>query len=88
MTKAVASELADMIDFEQLTPKQAHAARVMAGLSQKELAKLSGVSQKSISAFETGEIDPRLSTKRAIATALQESGIRLLNGGGVAPKTV
>ncbi len=45
-------------------------ARQKAGLSQRELADNAGLTQQSISAYETGRKDPTLSTlKRLLAAA-------------------
>ena len=41
------------------------------GLSQRGLAKLSGVGHITIARIETGVFDPRLSTLRALAKALE-----------------
>lgn len=46
------------------------AARVAAGLSQDDLASLSGLSRKTINRLEAGAIDPRLSTLEVVARAL------------------
>ena len=45
-------------------------ARNELGLTQKELAKLSGVSQANISKFETGSSCPHISTLKKIADGL------------------
>jgi transcriptional regulator with XRE-family HTH domain len=49
------------------------AARRRAQLTQAQLASASGVSQRHISALESGLADPKLSTVAALAAAL---GIR------------
>ena len=41
------------------------------GLSQRGLAKLSGVGHITIARIETGVCDPRLSTVQALAKALE-----------------
>ena len=41
------------------------------GLSQRRLAKLSGVGHITIARIETGGCDPRLSTVQALAKALE-----------------
>jgi DNA-binding XRE family transcriptional regulator len=46
------------------------AARTRVGLSQKDLARKSGVRQPHISKLEAGEMEPRLSTIFAIADTL------------------
>jgi HTH-type transcriptional regulator, competence development regulator len=45
-------------------------ARVKAGLSQSQLARLCGMVQSRIAEIEAGESDPRLSTVRRVAEAL------------------
>ena len=49
------------------------AARNELGLTQKELAKLSGVSQANISKFETVSSRPHISTLKKIADGLGKS---------------
>lgn len=46
------------------------AARLEAGLSQKELADRIGTGQANISRLESGEANPRLSTLKKLATEL------------------
>jgi transcriptional regulator with XRE-family HTH domain len=41
------------------------------GLSQRELARVSGVGHITIARIETGVFDPRLSTLRRLAKALK-----------------
>ncbi len=45
--------------------------RRAAGLTQRELAKLAGVSQSLIARIESGTVDPRASTLRRILKAIQ-----------------
>lgn len=53
-------------------------ARQKAGLSQREFADSAGLTQQSISAYETGRRDPSLETlKRLLAAAGFEMRIRL-----------
>lgn len=47
--------------------------RKAAGLTQKELAEISGVEQSNISKIERGEMQPMLDTARRIADALKKS---------------
>ena len=53
-----------------------HRARLR--LSQAALGKRVGLSANSISALETGEVDPRVDVMRRIAKALQVSFIYLV----------
>jgi len=52
------------------TPEDIRRMRIMAGLTQKELAERAGVSQSLIARIEAGTVDPRLSTLRKILKAL------------------
>lgn len=47
-------------------------ARQRAGLTQQELAELIGTTDKSISALETGRVEPSISQMQAIATSLNK----------------
>lgn len=55
------------------TPEDIRRMRIMAGLTQKELAERAGVSQSLIARIEAGTVDPRLSTLRKILKALMPS---------------
>jgi len=46
--------------------------RVSAGLTQRQLAKLTGISQAHIAKIESGKVDPRLSTVNKILRVLTE----------------
>lgn len=48
------------------------AARVEAGLTQDELAKLCGISQANISKYETGSSAPTLTTLKKIANGMRK----------------
>jgi len=54
-------------------------AREISGLSQRELADIVGVSQRAITAYETGVSLPRGTTARKLARALKVSVEYLLN---------
>jgi len=54
-------------------------AREISGLSQRELANIVGVSQRAITAYETGSSLPRGTNARKLAKALKVSVEYLLN---------
>lgn len=58
------------------------ALRKAKGLSQKDLAERTGLSQQHVSAIESGRIDPRISTLDAMAHAL---GAQITLRAGAAP---
>jgi transcriptional regulator with XRE-family HTH domain len=61
-----------------------HAARKQQGLSQRELASLTGISQPMISAIERGRQDPRHSTLERILVACgQELDLVIRGGRGI-----
>lgn len=62
--------------------RRIRAKREWLGLTQFELARKVGISQPSISAFESGAANPELKTLRIIARTLQESADYLLLGTG------
>ena len=60
------------------------AARRRMGLTQRELAKRTGIPQPMISAIERGQQDPRHGTlERIMAAAGQELDMVMRSGGGV-----
>jgi DNA-binding XRE family transcriptional regulator len=70
----------------RLTPRLCRAARALAGLEQKDLALLSGVSKSTIGAFEIKNESARLATmnNRALVEAFEKAGLEFVaeNGGG------
>lgn len=56
------------------------AARVKLGMDQVQLAKAAGVTNQTISQFETGKAAAHESTRSAIQTALEARGIVFTNG--------
>ncbi len=67
-----------------ITPAQCRAARGLLGLTQAEVAKVSGVSLRTIAHFEAGERRPISANLKAIQQMLEKSGVRFIaeNGGG------
>lgn len=58
------------------SPADLKKRRMELGLTQKELAKLAGVSQPLIARIESGDIDPRLSTLKKIFEALESVEVK------------
>jgi len=56
--------------LELPNPQDLKRLRLAAGLTQKELSQLAGVSQALIARIEAGSVDPRLSTLRRILNAI------------------
>lgn len=71
-----------------MTPEQCRAARALKGMSQEEVAALSGVGIQTLIAFESGKRQPYARTLDAIRAALEAAGVVFLpengNGPGVA----
>ncbi len=51
-------------------PSPIRAARIAAGMTQQQLADALGISQVSVTRWETGEREPRVSTLKRIASVL------------------
>ncbi|GCD65307.1 transcriptional regulator Xre [Acetobacter pasteurianus NBRC 3279] len=60
---------------------QVKAARALIGLSQDDLAALSGIPKRTIVRFELEEGTPRKSTVEAIKTTLENKGVRFISKG-------
>ena len=58
-----------------LDPRQVKAARILLGWSQEQLAKEAKCARASVSRFEAGSPDTKLSTVVAILTALKKAGM-------------
>lgn len=68
-----------------ITPEQIRGARAMLGLTQAELAKLAGLSTTGLNNIEKGSADPKVSSLRAIQTALEKAGIQFIDQNGHGP---
>ena len=72
-----------MLNKKLLTKEQCRAARGWLGLTQDELASVTGVVQKTIARFETGVVVPRDRTLMDLQRALEEMGIKFVFDGSV-----
>ena len=57
-----------------IEPEMLRNARLMAGMSQRRLSMLSGVSQALISMIEAGKVRPSFEAMRRISAVLEKSG--------------
>ncbi len=64
-----------------ITNAQIRAARALLNWKQTTLAKAAKVSEMSIKNLEKGDGDPRVSTVKAVQTALEAAGIEFIEGG-------
>ena len=67
-----------MISIEQI-----RAGRALLNWSQNQLAKAAGLTGRALSQLEQGQVEPRAKTLQAIAQALTDAGVELLEGSGV-----
>lgn len=73
-----------------ITSAQSRAARALLGVTQGDLAGLSGVSQRTIASFETDQRQPIPSIVAALQGALERAGVEFIeeNGGGAGIRLV
>lgn len=64
----------------EISPAQVRAARALLNLSQAELAKRAGVSQRSISGYEAETSQLMRANLAAVRQALEQAGITFTNG--------
>lgn len=67
----------------KISGKQIASARELLGLTQPELALAAGVSDQTISNFETNRSAPYPATVEKITAALERRGIEFTNGTGM-----
>src|ERR1700722_5530116 len=67
-----------MISIEQI-----RAARALLDLNQNELAKLAGVSMRTLNTLERSVIAPRMETMRLLQAVLESRGVQFLPDLGV-----
>ncbi len=68
-----------------ITPEQIRGARAMTGMTQADLARKAGISTTGLNNIERGSADPKISTLRAIQTALESSGVLFVPENGEGP---
>jgi DNA-binding XRE family transcriptional regulator len=73
-----------MPSTDLLTPRQTKAARALLGWGREALAKSAGIAPRTLIDFEIGARDPNRATRAAIARAIEDAGIALLEFEGVA----
>lgn len=59
--------------YREVFPSRMKQARKEAGLSQREVAELTGISLSNIAKYETGKLEPDLEKLGIIATFYQKS---------------
>lgn len=64
-----------------ITARQIRAARVLLGWSLQDLARHAGLSLNGIKRLESGHGDPRMSTVRAVKSALEAGGLEFVPAG-------
>jgi DNA-binding XRE family transcriptional regulator len=70
------------MDSPPILGRQVKAARALLSWTQLDLAKVSGVSEKTIVDFEDGKTKPQYNTTVKLRTALSGAGIEFQNDDG------
>lgn len=70
-----------------LTPRQLRAARALLGWSRDKLSDASKVPAVTISEFETGKTDPRLTTVNKLRRALERAGVVFIDVGEISSES-
>lgn len=65
-----------------MTPSQCRAARALVGMSQDELAEVSGVAKRTIVSFEKEDRQPYPRTVEALQKAFEQVGVTFLDDNG------
>lgn len=68
-----------MLDSQTVSASQCRAARAQLGMSQAELARIAGLSPRTVIKFENGEKAER-KTVLALKAALTDKGVRVVEG--------
>ena len=69
----------------KITADQCRAARALLGLSQADLADISGVSRVPLANFEAGNSAPYPKTLDSLKTALEGAGVVFVESNGHGP---
>ena len=67
----------------KISGKQVTAARDLLGITQAELAEISGLNKETIFRFEAGKAEPHARSLEKIVSELERRGIEFTNGKGI-----
>lgn len=65
-----------------MKPSQCRAGRALIGMSQDDLAEVSGVAKRTIVSFEKEDRQPYARTVEALQKALEQAGVTFLEDDG------
>ena len=73
-----------------MTPAQLRAARALLGWSQEYLARVAGVSKRTIAGYELAQTSPNPDTYVSLIFALENAGVEFLaeNGSGAGVRLI